>query len=435
MSDGKQLVNEMVDVRPQTFRQFIGMKIAGDQLGTEEDPTQTPGFPWTFAEANKRPIGSMFPLEVTDADRRDMYRRYQLARRIIDDPNENAFIGGPTFFINGEKSEKANLIFKRNKAKWLRFFKLVDLDGHSEMILGWSDPKTLWTDNPPSPGAVVVYNQPVPKFYEVELKETLTIPKKIEYLTVNFGATNLTLHPSRFIHAMNPKLIEEDKQGESKLLPIANLLQVQVHADWSIGQALFRRASGLLGLFAPKRKVNPQEKTDAINSLSNHNSKTVVYIPFQWNVKDILKPGGNLAIARTYKVILEQISAGSGIPVSILIGAQRGQISDEDKATYARLVGAKQVNTMSPTLTKWMRQYQIAGQVEPGEITLDWGTIEVKTELQQAREETEIGALRLLQARMELAAPPVPEGQERTISQPALGPQDKELVKLVSTKK
>lgn len=429
-SAAQDLVGEMVDVRQMSFRQFVGSKIAGDQLGTsEENAATSPGFPWTFAESTKRPIGSMFPMEISDADRVDMYRRYQLGRRIIDGPNEEAFIGGPVFYIDGEKDERANVLWKKHKAKWLRFFKLVDLDGHCDMIMGWSDPRHLWPSNPPSPGAVITWLQPVPKFYEAELKETETIPKKIEYLTVNFGSDTQVLTRSRFIHTMRPNLIKEDKQGESALLPVANLLQVQIHADWSIGQALFRRASGLLGMFAPKRKVNTQEKTEAIGSVSNHNSKTVVYIPFGWNIKDILKPGGNLAIARTYKVIMEQISAGTGIPISILIGAQRGVISDEDKATYRRLIMAKQENTMEPTLTKWMRQYQISGQVNAGEITMDWGNGEIKTELQKVREETEIGAMKLLQVRMETTLDE--EGEIVNPNAPG-SPVNQDLIKLIS---
>ena len=118
--------------------------------------------------------------------------------------------------------------------------------------------------------------------------------------------------------------------------------------------------------------------------------------------------------------------------MSILIGAQRGIISDEDKATYARLVGAKQTNTMEPSLTKWIRQYQISGQVEGGEITIDWGTMEVMTELQKTREETQIGAMRLLQKRMEGATD---ENGDITDPNAEGTPESKDLVKLISMKK
>jgi hypothetical protein len=392
------------------------------------DPTSEEAFPWTYAEADKRPIGSLFPLEFTEDDYSDWYRRFQLARRIVDTPIDDAFVGGHEVWITrkqGEeevrfKSEKAMRLWSKYDTRWIRFFKIVQLQGHSEMIFGWNDDPLLWADNPPLKGSTFTWLQPVPKEFEQDLKETETLPRRIEYLTVNFGADHIKLHRTRFIHAMRPKIIDEDKQGESVLQSIGNLLLVQIHADWSIGQALFRRASGLLGIFPSKRKVTDTEKTAALNSVANHNSKTVVYIPFGWQIKDLLKPGGNLAIARTYKVIVEQIAAGSGLPISVLLGAQKssfGSRNEEDMKNYYRHVGALQENMIGPVLKKFYRNGQLAGLVEDGEIEIVFGKPETKTKLEKTREETEIGA-----AENELPA------AEQTLT-------SQELVKLATSRK
>jgi hypothetical protein len=424
-----------VVLAPTLGERIRGQTTADALVGS--DPTSEESYPWTYAEATKRPIGSLFPLDFTEDDYSDWYRRYQLARRIVDAPIDEAFVGGFKVFITTRQkgqqpvrieSKKAQRLWNKYDEEWIRFFKIVRLQGHCEMIIGWSDDRLLWADNPPLEGSTFSWIQPVPKEFEQELKETETLPRRIEYLTVNFGADQLTLHRTRFIHAMRPKIIDEDKQGESALQSIGNLLLVQVHADWSIGQALFRRASGLLGIFPAKRKVSEAEKTAALNSVANHNSKTVVYIPFGWNIKDILKPGGNLAIARTYKVIVEQIAAGSGIPISVLLGAQKssfGSRNEEDMKNYYRMIGALQKNMMTPVLTKFYRNCQLAGLIEDGQIEIEWNRPETKTPLEQAREDTEIGALQVIQKRLELE-------NEQPSKQPL---SSQELVKLVGKKK
>ena len=240
--------------------------IANDGGIAEENTTlgiSGDSFPWGDAEKGRRPIGTLFELEIDIETLTDMYKRYQLARRIVDMPIEEALMFDPIILIDKIENEEAVRLYRKSKPKWLRFFKLTNLYGHSEMIIGFNDDITLW-GQPPVEGTQFSWLQPVPIIYEQELKETDGIPKKIEYLTVNFGEANITLHPDRFIHAMNPKLYEEDKQGESVLLPIANMLQVQIHSDWSIGQALWRRAGGLLGIFAPRRRMEQGEIDSAL---------------------------------------------------------------------------------------------------------------------------------------------------------------------------
>lgn len=420
-----------------TFGEWITGKTAAIDALVGSDPTTTESYPWTYAEADKRPIGSLFPLEFTEDDYSDWYRRFQLAKRIVDAPVDEAFVGGFEVWITQNvkgqepkrfQSKKAQKLWEKYDTRWMRFFKIVRLQGHSEMIFGWNDDPELWADNAPAEGSTFTWLQPVPKEFEQDLKETETLPREIEYLTVNFGATNIKLHRTRFIHSMRPKIIDEDKQGESVLQSIGNLLLVQVHADWSIGQALFRRASGLLGIFPAKRGVKPEEKTEALNSVANHNSKTVVYIPFGWNIKDLLKSGGNLALARTYKVIVEQIAAGSGIPISVLLGAQKssfGSRNEEDMKNYYRYLGSLQKNEYSPVLKKFYRAAQLANLIEDGNIEIVWNKPETKSKLEQTREETEIGALMVIQKRLELEAEGTAPGQL----------SDKELVKLATTRK
>jgi len=166
--------------------------------------------------------------------------------------------------------------------------------------------------------------------------------------------------------------------------------------------------------------------------VSNHNSKTALYIPFGWNIKDILKPGGNLAIARTYKVVLEQISAGSGFPVSILIGQQKSSLSmsGDDMEIYVRTIRNFQENTMIPTLQKFFRISQKAGKIPAGELIVVPKSLTSKDPYQEEKELTIIGAMRLLQARMDLAT-----NENGEITEPlAAGlPDNMELIKFIGS--
>jgi hypothetical protein len=149
--------------------------------------------------------------------------------------------------------------------------------------------------------------------------------------------------------------------------------------------------------------MEPVEIDAALQSVNNHNSKTVVYVPFGWNVKEILRTSGNIAIARTYAVILEQIAAGCGIPLSILTGQKSGGLNSgsEDQETYNRYVASKQNNMIEPVLNKFFRECQKANFLPAGNIEIKFRTLENLTPVEKETEMTEIGALRILQRRME----------------------------------
>lgn len=364
------------------------------------------GYPYSDSKPYQRVIGTLFQRNVLEQDYIDAYKRYPLAKRIVDMPIEESFDNGFTLVDNkgnaipDEQNTQAMLLYNRDKSKLIRFCKLVQLFGHSEVVFGFMDKRRNW-DIRVKEDVKFKWLQPVPLPNEQELKISDTIPIIIQYLTTNFGGTSDTFHHSRFIHAMNPKLIEEDKDGESVLTVVYNALDVQVHADWSIGQSLWRNAGGLLGLFAPKKKQDPQEKIDAIKSVANHNAKTVLYIPNGWAIKEILKSRGNVAIQRTYSTILNQIAAGSGIPVSILVGSQFRDPSEQDTRTYFRTVSSKQNNLISPVLQKYFRKGQKAGSIDPGPINIKWEPLVYKSQVDKKVEELQLKVLDALSERID----------------------------------
>jgi len=373
------------------FLSRVGHRIFGDahpadaKKGDQEEADEL-GFPYSDAQPYARPIGTLFKSNITNADYTDMYRRYPLAKRIVDMPIEEAFGNGFTLvddhgapIPDGQMHQAMNL-FQRDRMKIIRFCKLVQLFGHSVLVFGYTDPRINWSEAV-SEDTHFAWVQPVPVQNEQELKVSETLPITVLSVTTNFGSSMDRFDTSRIIFAMNPKLIEEDKMGMSVLEVVYNALDVQIHSNWSIGQSLWRSAGGLLGLFAPKKKQSADEKQRAITSVANHNAKTVLYIPNGWAVKEILRSKGNMAIQRTYQLILQEISAGCGIPVSVLIGSQFRDVSEADTRTYLRTVYTKQENLISPILRKYFRMGQLAGMIDPGSINIAWNPLEYKTPL------------------------------------------------------
>ena len=395
------------------------------------------GFPWSYAESTKRPIGSLFL--TTDAINleilRDFEERYPMAKRAIRLPVASSFNAGITIRIKDDKTpDKTKKLYDKYELEWKTHFELTRLYGHNDMIYGWRDDQGKWADKEPAETLQYDWLYAMPREYEANLMETDTIPNGIKSLSASFGNTTLNMVPSRFTHSMIKKLCTTDMQGESVLVIMFNLLQIQIHSDWSIGQSLFRRASGLLAMFAPKKNVTESQKSAALGSVANHNAKTALYIPFGWNIKDILKPGGNMAISRTYKIITQQMAAATGIPEKILLGEMSPTDANEsDKKIYYDTVDTFRKEIMRPALYDWIRKSQKAGMLSPGEITIEFGELESRNKVDKEKDITQIGAMKLLQARMDLARDKATNQIRGEITEGS--PDTQELVNIIIAKK
>jgi len=360
------------------------------------------GFPYSSAKYGEKAIGTLFASSFTNQELEDFYERTQLGSIIIDSPVEDSFSNGfkvVLLRVGNERAtdeqkmtfnENAQAIFKKDKTKILRFFKLARLYGRSFLIIGYHDDRKYWGGYKPAPGTKIDWIQPTPDPNVTEVKTNDSLPLRIQFIRVSFGVDNQTINPTRFMFTMNPRITREDKVGISSLAPVINLLTVQIHADWAIGQSLWRGASKLYALQAPRKSMTPTEKLEALAGTANINSKTVVYLPHMWGMKEISGTGGNVAISRTYRTIVEQISAGCRIPVSILLGTQKsGLASDDDQANYYRFLGTLQENTYSPQIYEYFRHQQKSGLLDAGEFTIVFNELEARSPKKIIQDELE----------------------------------------------
>ena len=393
-AETRKLMADYDRVNEQAVRSELDrIKTFGDQETITE--LGASNFPWISPSSTENAMGTMWDADISDLQIELMYDRFQLPPVIIDKPIEEAFMNSFEL-VNPDDTpkpeewvRKAMFYWKKDKSSFLRFCKLGLLHGYSLFMFGYQEKRHNWP-LPVTRGTNILWTQTVPKPNVQELKITDLVPKRIEYARVSFETDSFQLDHSRFIHIMWPDLVDEStKEGKSFLNNIYNLLQVQNHTDWAIGQGMWRGASGLLTLEAPKKGYSAEEKLQALGSTTNINARTVCYLPHGWKLRNIFTGQGNIAIARTYRTMLEQIAAGSNQPLSVLLGSQKGALSprdEEDKATYYRWVKTLQENYIQPALAKYFRKYQRAGQIPPGPFEIKWPVLEVKSETQKKRE-------------------------------------------------
>ena len=368
-------------------------KAQGDQGEVIE--LSASNFPWISPSSSENAMGTMWDGIIPDTQLDVMFKRFQLPPTIINKPIEQAFAQGFNF-VNPDGTpkddawiKKAMFFWKKDKSSFLRFCKQGLFKGYALFAFGYQDRRNHWSTPVPR-GTNILWTQNVPKENVQELKVSDLIPQHIQYARISFETDQFTLDKSRFIHIMWPDLTDEtSKEGISLLSNIYNLLQVQNHTDWAIGQSMWRGASGLLTLTAPAKQYSAEEKLLALGSTTNINARTVVYLAHGWKLKNVLAGGGNIAISRTYRTMLEQLAAGSNMPLSVMVGSQKGALSprdEEDMATWYAWVRSLQENYILPALSKYFRKYQRGGQIPPGPFEIEWPTLETKSPMQKKKD-------------------------------------------------
>jgi hypothetical protein len=199
------------------------------------------------------------------------------------------------------------------------------------------------------------------------------IPLELSHYNIQYLSTPSTrIDASRLIH-IQPLSIEEDFEGESALTCIFDVLTVLKNMDWSSGQAMFRHGAGLTTIIPGEGAT--QAQIDAIDEVvSEINAKTTLTLTPGCQIYHD-RPGA-LDPTKYYEVILNQVAAGSNIPISILLGAQKGavQASSKDRKDYSELLSAIQTNDITPVLTAIINRFQASKQLPKEEFFISWTT-------------------------------------------------------------
>ena len=318
----------------------------------------------------------MFQEVITDGDRTEMFKRNQLAHAIVADVASDALTNFEIVKPDGEEFSELNnevqtLYSEKIAISLLRTLTYMRIHGQAGLLLGFSDTKTFST--PVARGAKIEYLQALPKELvdEIVLNKDATTQEVILPLTLNHYKlkSGKIIDASRIIHVHTFDLGETDLNGLSCLDPIYDLLTIIKSMDWGVGQTMWRQGAGLTTLTAPEG--SKQAQVDAIDdAVADINAKSVLTVPAGTKVESH-RPGG-LPPEGFYNVTVNQIAAGSRIPISILLGSQRGTISasEKDRKDYFELLKSIQINYITPTLIKLINLFQAGGQLPEGEFSI-----------------------------------------------------------------
>jgi hypothetical protein len=342
-----------------------------------------------------------------------MYKRNQLAHNIVFSVSLDAF--NANFVVQDHKGEVNTVLNERVHELYdlhihlplLKCFVYARLYGSAGLLIGYRDAKKF--EEQANPHEKIEYLFAIPPKWvteKVAVKDSLgniSLPPELDYYVL--ATPYLKIHASRIVH-LQPLSIEEDLEGESALYPIFDALTVLKNMDWSCGQTMFRHGAGLVTVVAGEG--SSQEQVDAIDeTVTEINAKTVVTFPP--GVKIETHRPSALDPAPYYSVISNQIAGGANIPVSILLGAQKGALeaATKDRKDYADMLASMRATVITPALTALIQKFQLSGQLPKGEFKIVWEPPDIflidvaRGALYTARAETEKAKAALIRAQTE----------------------------------
>ena len=340
------------------------------------------GFPFLTPHPTKtgREIG-YFQTNISDADLYVMYKRNQIAHNVIFNVALDVFRPGfkCETLEGGENKEfnaKVQVIYEHYIHRpLLKTYLLSRLYGSAGMLIGFNDLGRF--DSMAESGSKISYLFSIPSNWvmgpvaKTDINGFKIIPEELSYYELKYLKTGASkIDASRIIH-LQPASIENNFEGESALFCIFDVLTVLKSIDWSTGQAMFRHGAGLTTIIAGEGA--DQAQLDAIDEVvSEINAKTVLTLPPGCK-KETDRPGA-LDPKSYYDVIIAEIAGGSGIPVSILVGAQAGsvQASAKDRNDYGDLIAGIQLSDLDEPLKVILRLFQKSGQLPDDEFSIKW---------------------------------------------------------------
>ena len=328
------------------------------------------GFPWKKPTSTaKGKTSNGFTDKITDDNYKEAVGRNQAANAIVVDVASDAFTGFKNdglfhelYMESVESSMKAAYMFTR-------------MYGYCGILVGYADDGDLST--PADRSSMIDYLQVVPKTWieEVVYKNVNghpTLPLSIEKYKVNISTTPQIIDASRMVLLSNRSLDAKSVVGEPSLKCVYDLVTVLKSMDWGIGQAMWRHGGGLTAFIVAESR-NQQEQIDAIDDVvTDINAMTTLTLPAGTQMYSEKTNGLNPE--PYYRVIIQQISLGTRIPTSILIGSQAGTLSAsmKDRHDYYELLTNIQADVLTPALMDILTRYQESGQLAAGKIDIEW---------------------------------------------------------------
>lgn len=328
------------------------------------------GFPWQKpASRAKARKSNGFVETITDADYKAAVERNQAAHAIVVDVASDAFTGFK------DDAMFHDLFMEQISTPLKSAYMFCRMYGYCGVLIGYADDTNL--SQPANPSSKIAYLQPIPKNWieEIVYKKVdgyPALPLTVESYKVNISTTPQLIDGSRMVLLSNPSLDAGSIEGEPSLKAVYDLITVIKSMDWGTGQAMWRHGGGLTAFIVADTR-DQQTQIDAIDELvTDINAMTTLTLPAGTQMYSELNNGLNPL--PYYKVVIQQLSLGTRIPTSILIGSQSGTLSAsmKDRKDYYELLGDIQQDTLTPALMDILKRFQTSGQLADGNIQIVW---------------------------------------------------------------
>lgn len=331
-------------------------------------------FPWskptsTTAKARK---SNGFDETIPDSDYLKSVERNQAASCIVVDVASDAV----NDFTATPNDKEIHALFEESiRLPLTSALLFTRMYGYCGILVGYADDHDL--SLPVDMGAPIEYLQPIPKNWIEEIIYTkengqTRLPLTVDKYRINVATSPQIVDESRMILLSNPCLDAASMAGEPSLKCVWDLLTVLKSMDWGVGQAMWRHGGGLTA-FVVADSRDQQTQIDAIDDLVvDINAMTTLTLPF--GTQMLTEGTTGLNPEPYYKVVMQQISMGTRIPMSILVGSQSGTLtaSMKDRKDYYEMLGDVQADILTPALVDILTRYQESGQLAPGKITIEW---------------------------------------------------------------
>lgn len=186
----------------------------------------------------------------------------------------------------------------------------------------------------------------------------------ILYTLRRAAAEQVKLHFSRVIHLAN-RLLDHPYRGMSVLEPIYDDLTVLRNVRWGLGQTIFRYGSGFPDIEVRGASKKDLDDLEASQQFKNLQARTYFLHSDKAKLEFKGVAGRALDPEPYYLPIMENISAGSGIPLAILRGAQAGALtgSEVNEREYFKLISDAQLR-YEPAIRQLIDALIACGQIK-----------------------------------------------------------------------
>lgn len=332
----------------------------------------------------------------------EKYARQGIAKRIIDQPVSSTWNLPPTMVGPDDMVVIWNKILNQFPNFWHTIQKadrLAGLGRYATILIGYNDVhNNKDMAKPVMSGAEILYFQPyselssaikgfvsstsdprfgLPEYYSVNLfnpslaTQTSYVPTQPQDEVIRGRAVDV--HWTRIIHIADAAL-EDEIFGIPRLMPIYNDLDDLLKVGGGASEMFWLNARE--GMQVDVDKDMELDEGDAQNLQAEIEE-------YQHELRRIIRTkgvkinslGATVASPKdTVEVIVQAISAETGIPKSILFGMASGRLaSAQDRANYATLIEARRTEFAVPCiLMPIVQAFQLAGKLPKGVPVWSW---------------------------------------------------------------